>query len=166
MKTANFPRDIITGKAGFSFPFEVTSDDWLISICSRNDEDARVEKKFDEVLFMKFDDVGSNHPGRITPAEAKEIADFIKAAREQQKNVWVNCHAGICRSGAIASLLVDLGWDYADSTLSPGQIPNHFVYDMVRRHFPELRQSWDKPDIILPESGADPKIWIPAKDWK
>lgn len=165
MKTANYPRDIITGKAGFSFPFEVTSEDWLISICSRNDQDAHVEKKFGKVLFMKFDDVGTGHPGKITPTEAEEVANFIKKAKERQKNVWVNCQAGICRSGAVVSLLIDLGWEYADSPVSPGRIPNHVVYDAIRKHFPELKQSWDKPDIILPESGADPAIWVPAKGW-
>ncbi|WP_407304035.1 hypothetical protein [Acinetobacter sp.] len=166
MKTANFPRDIITGRAGFSFPFEVTESDWLISICSRRDENAPVEKPFARILFMKFDDVAGHVEGRITPAEAREVAQFIIEAREAQKNVWVNCQAGICRSGAIASLLVDLGWEYADSTLSPGQIPNHFVYDSIRKHFPELKQSWDNADIILPDSGSDPRIWLPAKDWK
>lgn len=165
MKTANYPRDIITGRAGFSFPFEAGDNDWLISICSRNDEDAPVEKNFGKVLFMKFDDVGAGRDGRITACEGHQVADFIKEAKEKKKNVWVNCQAGICRSGAIVSLLVDLGWEYADSSVSPGRIPNHYVYDVIRKHFPELKQSWDKPEIIKPISGADPSIWVPANKW-
>ena len=99
--------------------------------------------------------------GEITNDQALQIATFIKEARDLKKNVWANCHAGICRSGAVVSLLVDLGWEYADSAESPGRIPNHLVYDKVRKHFPELKQSWDKPGLIVPETD----IWVAAKGW-
>lgn len=146
---------------GQNFPFKTSDADWLISITDSNGDDVEVEYRFDQVLFMKFNDTDKVGCGEITNDQAAEIARFIKAAREQQKNVWVNCHAGICRSGAIVSLLIDLGWEYADSDQSPGRIPNHLVYDKVRKHFPELKQSWDKPDIIVPETD----IWIAAKGW-
>lgn len=159
VKTANFPRDVIYGQHGFSFPFSVGEDDWLISIAERNRENVKPEKPFARVLFMKFNDTekAETEAGRIMPDEALEVANFIKEAKAAQKNVWVNCHAGICRSGAIVSLLIDLGWEYADSSLSPSRIPNWFVYNAVRKHFPELKQSWDKPDLT--------DIWIAAKGW-
>ena len=169
MKTANFPRNVLDGSGGFSFPFPVGQDDWLISIANRENEDANVEASFAKVLFLKFNDTTKRGTGEITKEEALQVATFIKEARTLQKNIWVNCHAGICRSGAVVSLLVDLGWEYQDSHLSPGRIPNCLVYDEIRKQFPELKQSWDKPDLILPEreiiSGADPTIWIPAKGW-
>jgi len=166
VKTANFPRATIEGTRGWNFPFGTTEEDWLISITDANGSDADVEFRFDRILFMKFNDTNKIGEGELSFEQAEEIARFIKEAREKKKNVWANCHAGICRSGAIVSLLIDLGWEYADSRASPGRIPNHLVYDRVRKHFPELKQSWDKPDIILPSSGSDPNIWIPAKDWK
>lgn len=165
MKTANFPRGTIQGLQGRNFPFKTSEDDWLISITDFNGSDVDVEYRFDRILFMKFNDTLKPNDGGITPDQAREIAEFIKEAREKQKNVWANCHAGICRSGAIVSLLVDLGWELADSDASPGRIPNHVVYDSVRKHFPELKQSWDKPDIIAPDSGSDPRIWVAAKGW-
>lgn len=166
MKTGNFPRGTIEGRRGHNFPFRTTEDDWLISITDHNGSDADVEFRFDRILFLKFNDTHKVGAGEISHEQAAEIAAFIKEARERRKNVWANCHAGICRSGAVVSLLVDLGWELADSSESPGRIPNHLVYDRVRKHFPELKQSWDKPEIIVPTSGADPGIWIPAKDWK
>lgn len=161
MKTANFPRATIRGHGGHNFPFRTTEDDWLVSITDFDGEDLKVEYRFDRVLYMKFNDTDKVGKGEITDDQAQEIANFIKEARDLKKNVWANCHAGICRSGAIVSLLIDLGWEYADSDESPGRIPNHLVYDKVRKHFPELRQSWDKPGLIVPEVD----IWVAAKGW-
>jgi hypothetical protein len=160
MKTANFPRATIQGINGQNFPFKDSKYDWLISITDFNGTDVEVEYQFERVLFLKFNDTDKVGQGEISNDQALEIATFIKEARDLKKNVWVNCHAGICRSGAITSLLIDLGWEYKDSSQSPGRIPNHLVYDKVRKHFPELKQSWDK-DIILPETD----IWIAAKGW-
>lgn len=162
MKTANFPRSIIAGNEGFSFPFSVGKDDWLISITDSNGDDVKVGAAFEKVLFMQFNDTQKIGCGEIQQWQALQIATFIKEAKALQKNVWVNCHAGICRSGAITSLLIDLGWEYQDSPVSPGRIPNHLVYDIVRKHFPELKQSWDKPDLIVDE---EVDIWIAAKGW-
>ena len=162
MKTANFPRATIQGLNGHNFPFKTTEDDWLISITDFNGSDVKVEFQFQRILFLKFNDTQKIGEGEISDAQALEIATFIKEAKARQKNIWVNCHAGICRSGAIASLLIDLGWEYADSAESPGRIPNHLVYDKVRKHFPELKQSWDKPGIIV---GKEIDIWVAAKGW-
>lgn len=161
MKTGNFPRAVIEGVGGYEFPYTVTPEDWLISITNSCGDDAKVQAPFGRVLFLQFNDTDEVGKGEIHNDQAAEIANFIKAAREQQKNVWVNCHAGICRSGAVVSLLIDLGWESAESYLSPGRIPNHLVYDKVRKHFPEVSQSWDKPGIILPETD----IWVAAKGW-
>ena len=163
MKTASFPRATIQGINGHNFPFKTTEDDWLISITDFNGTDVAVEFRFDRILFLKFNDTCEIGKGEMSNDQAAEVAQFIKDAKALQKNVWVNCHAGICRSGAIASLLIDLGWEYADSSESPGRIPNHLVYDKVRKHFPELRQSWDKPGII---TGEAVDIWVAAKGWK
>lgn len=160
MKTANFPRATIEGVNGQNFPFKDSKYDWLISITDFNGTDVKVEYQFERILFLKFNDVNETGRHGINIDQGAEIARFIKDARKQEKNVWVNCHAGICRSGAIVSLLIDLGWEYQDSDQSPGRIPNHMVYDTVRKHFPELKQSWDK-DIILPETD----IWVAAKNW-
>lgn len=166
MKTANFPRAAVMNVAGRSFPFPVSKDDWLISICDRDVPNATIAYPFDKVLFMQFDDVSEEGPAAITAEQAKEIATFIIAAREQQKNVWVNCFAGICRSGAIVSLLGDLGWEIVKHAESPGRIPNSLVYNRVRVHFEELRNSWEQE----PRSGCFycpyiPDIWVAAEGW-
>ena len=155
MKTANFPRAVMLSTAG-EFPFPVTGDDWHISISSIDDNDAEIKLPFGRILVMRFNDTCDIGAGEIQNIQAEEIANFIKEARALKKNVWVNCHAGICRSGAVVSLLGDLGWQIVDHSLSPGRIPNWLVYEKVRKHFPELKQSWDKDET---------DIWVAAKGW-
>lgn len=143
MKTANFPRSVISGIYS-DFPFPVTAEDWIISITDAEWFDAEIELSFDRILFMRFDDVEDDLEGSFSDAHAKTIADFIKEAREQKKNVWVNCHAGISRSGGVVEVLVRLGWEFIQSGKSCARIPNARVYNKIRVHFAELQQSWDE----------------------
>lgn len=157
MKTANFARSAIIETYG-RFPFETSEDDWLISIANKDSLNAVPKAKFNKVLFLNFQDIELNTPGQketdksrkwladhgaITEAQAEQIADFIKEARDGGKNVWVNCHAGMCRSGAIVRLLTELGWEDKRYPGQPDRVPNLLVYNRVKRHFPELTQSWD-----------------------
>lgn len=155
MKTANFPRSNIIETYG-KFPFWTDEDDWLISIADKGAYNAIPKARFGKVLYLSFNDVDLNTAGNIitpkaegvlsglggiTDAQAEQIADFIKEARTLKKNVWVNCHAGMCRSGAVVRVLSELGWELADEH-SPERIPNLLVYNKVRKHFEELNQSW------------------------
>ena len=156
MKTANFPRAAIMKVGARYFPFPVTENDWLISITDKGNEGAKVAYPFDKILYMEFDDTNDEINGNaITAFQAAQIASFIRDAKELKKNVWVNCHAGICRSGAVVSVLKDLGWETVDHPESPGRIPNHLVYTKVRKNFPELMNSWE----------LETDIWIAAKGW-
>jgi predicted protein tyrosine phosphatase len=142
MKTANFPRSYIIETYG-RFPFHCDEEDWLISIADPAAYNAVPKARFDRVLFMNFADVEEDNCGGIGEDQAAQIADFIKEARTLKKNVWVNCHMGMCRSGAVVRLLGELGWEIASYSGQPERIPNLRVYEMVRKHFPELQQSWD-----------------------
>jgi hypothetical protein len=149
MKTANFPRATLVNK---NFPFTLTEKDWLISITDKGGVNLLQTKDiFNNVLFMQFQDTNNTDPmaNGITDAQALEIAEFIKDAKHFKKNVWVNCHAGVCRSGAIVSLLIDLGWEFQDSSMSPMRIPNYLVFKKVSSHFDELKQSWNVSDNTL-----------------
>ena len=167
MKTANFPRSNISGSYG-NFPFETDERDWLISVNDIGSEPVKVNTaKFDKILFLTFNDVdlttvGSvetpkavevlKHLGAPTNEQILQIVNFIKLAKQQEKNVWVNCHAGICRSGAIVRVLYELGWDLADK-YSPTRLPNMLLYNKIRKHFPELQFRWEAP-VKEPESSG------------
>ena len=145
VRTANFPRSVINEINGNYFPFVVDEDDWLISITDTDSLNAVPKQEFGRVLFMSFNDCDYKSAGRMTEAQADQMAEFIHEAMKLEKNVWVNCHMGICRSGAVVRLLSELGWELADK-YSPERRPNMHVYQTLRKRFGQLRQSWDDAD--------------------
>ena len=85
MKTANFPRYVVCKYD--AFPFEVTDEDWLISITDFNGQNAEVKRPFGRILFMQFDDIKEYAQNGIQADQADEIAKFIREAKELNKNV-------------------------------------------------------------------------------
>ncbi len=141
MYTANFPRFTVVVQ---DLPFD-SSNDWLISISDRDAAGADIpEGKFERVHRSFFWDVSEDKPERpaINEEQALLIAGFIKLGMSQGKNILVNCHAGISRSGAVVALLMDLGYEFKDTGLSPRRLPNALVYRRIADHFEELQQSW------------------------
>lgn len=138
--TANFPRAVVES----GFPFDRTpAKDWLISISDFDTLNAQPVHGFGWIMFARFDDTEDpeNSQG-ISDETALQIASFIEEARKANANVWVNCHAGMCRSGAIVEVLSLLGWVVADE-FSPKRVPNLLVFNKIRKHFPELLNSWE-----------------------
>lgn len=128
-----------------AFPFETSCKDWLISIADHDVADALVSPhaRFDRVLFLKFDDSEEeDDPHAISEQDVDKIIMLIDEALVLNKNVWVNCHAGICRSGAVVEVLELLGWTVVDDYSIP-RIPNRLVFNKIRRRFDSLRNSWE-----------------------
>jgi predicted protein tyrosine phosphatase len=100
---------------------------------------AKPAKKFISVNQFKFDD--HDDPSRltnITDEQAQNIADILKNCHEFRINVIVHCHAGICRSGAVAEAGIVMGFE----NRSVHRIPNVLVKGKL---FKELgfTNSWD-----------------------
>jgi predicted protein tyrosine phosphatase len=71
-------------------------------------------------------------------ANAKQIVDFLVSHKE--KNIIVNCAAGISRSGAVAQFCqAFLGhvWDEKQQSLS---IPNSKLFELMAKYFATLRR--------------------------
>lgn len=142
--TGNFSLERITSPG--AFPFEVAERDWLISITDPDFGDASVFPKFGRIERFRFWDEefpGPGATGLFSDQDAERMAEFIKQAEQQQANVWVHCHAGICRSGAVVMVLVDLGWEHCENWhYCAKPIPNRLVSKMLSSRFEQLRQSW------------------------
>lgn len=72
-----------------------------------------------------FDDVEDRFDiNCITDYQAKRLANILKEAFEDERNVVVHCHAGICRSGAVVEVGTHLGFEVV-----PGRnrLPNYLV---------------------------------------
>ena len=61
----------------------------------------------------------------ITDNQAQELVRLLQHALEQRMNVIVHCHAGVCRSGAVAEVGVMLGFQDTESFRSPNLLVKH-----------------------------------------
>lgn len=67
-------------------------------------------------LSTEFD---VKHADAITNEDAKGIAQALKEAWDNGMNVVVHCHAGVCRSGAVAEVGVMLGFRDTEKFRAP-----------------------------------------------
>ncbi|HET8687170.1 MAG TPA: hypothetical protein VFM18_11000, partial [Methanosarcina sp.] len=89
-------------------------------------------RNFACVKQYKFLDLEEDGPSvetlGIQPSQAADIADDLKRALLIGGNVVVHCHAGVCRSGAVAEAGVVLGF----RDLHVYRQPNSFVKKLLR----------------------------------
>ncbi len=78
---------------------------------------ANVKKRsrFVEVYQFRFDDLDSESFTSLSDEQAETLVEIIKCCYEQDVNIAVHCHAGLCRSGAIKTLCVRYGFEDIDN---------------------------------------------------
>ncbi len=65
----------------------------------------------------------------IKDEQAKQIVEILRNAIDNDANVVVHCHAGICRSGAVCEVGVMMGFDDPERV----RLPNRLVkYKLMR----------------------------------
>lgn len=83
------------------------------------------ENLFAYNLCLNFNDVEDEFDlSSISDYQAQQIADFILKAKENDANIIVHCHAGICRSGAVVEAAVSVGYSDVEGRV---RIPNTLV---------------------------------------
>lgn len=86
--------------------------------------------EFLQVYQFKFDDhEDPNLKTNIAPDQADQIARILTLAYEQGVNVVVHCHAGLCRSGAVAEVGIMMGFD----EVHKNRQPNVLVKNRLRK---------------------------------
>jgi predicted protein tyrosine phosphatase len=101
--------------------------------------------EFREVHQFEFLDAEDkdNFPDecKCTDEQAKQLVDLLLKAYGQRMNVIVHCHAGVCRSGAVAEIGVMLGFDDTEAFRSPNLLVKHkmmkalgWTYDEAEPH--------------------------------
>ena len=136
MKTANLSRNQVTDPVHAPPLEKFSNDDYLIS---SRDESAPIKEivlPVGTTLHLAFEDIAMQFDGAIEDWQAELIANLIKEARLKKANVWVNCHAGVSRSGAIVELLGQLGWEINETLPQRSRVPNHLVFNKLRTYFP------------------------------
>jgi len=106
----------------------------LICITSDNSKHPKLNKRWSEILYLKFDDVEGREADIGTAANvmqdshAEQILDF--AVKNIDKDIFINCDAGLSRSPGVLVALeqifngVDLSYDY--------RFHNKFVKNKIR----------------------------------
>jgi predicted protein tyrosine phosphatase len=86
--------------------------------------------KFDAVHQFEFLDLEDEDPCvedgfKIQDEQADQLVAILQYALKHEKNVVVHCHAGICRSGAVAEVGVMMGFDDAKAFRQPNLRVKH-----------------------------------------
>ena len=78
---------------------------------------------------------------KCTDEQAQELVRLLKHALDERMNVIVHCHAGVCRSGAVAEVGVMMGFQDTEAFRSPNLLVKHrmmkalgWTYDEDEKH--------------------------------
>lgn len=101
----------------------------LIQIKDYIQEHVTPALKFVTTLRLEFEDVEQD-PDEvgIRPEHATEIIEFLRMCLYHNLNVVVHCHAGICRSSAVAIVAQKLGFDLEDKVRLPNKLVMHRLF--------------------------------------
>ena len=117
---------------------EAGENSMLIQIVDPDMEFPVPAHKFKETHQFKFLDIEDNGMtndgsgemidmswGMITDADAEKLVALLQHALANSMNVVVHCHAGVCRSGAVAEVGVMMGFQDAEAFRSPNLLVKH-----------------------------------------
>lgn len=101
----------------------------LIQICDILTEPPVPIYQFAEVHKFNFMDIEEDEEWAITDEQAKTIAALLWHAKNNNMNVIVHCHAGLCRSGAVVEVGIQMGFNPPDRA----RLPNALVVKKLRK---------------------------------
>jgi predicted protein tyrosine phosphatase len=100
----------------------------------------------------------------ITDDQAAELVQLLQHALANRMDVVVHCHAGVCRSGAVAEVGVMMGFDDAESFRSPNLLVKHKMMKVLGWTYDE-NESHSINGVLVPEdwSNDNEKVFILAR---
>jgi predicted protein tyrosine phosphatase len=79
----------------------------------------------------------------ITNAQAEQLVRLLQHAQENRMNVVVHCHAGICRSGAVAEVGVMMGFNDCERFRAPNLLVKHKMMRVLGWTYDEQEKSYE-----------------------
>jgi predicted protein tyrosine phosphatase len=120
------------------FHFDAGPNSMLIQIVDPATEFPTPKHQFREIHQFEFLDIeedGMTNLGdgttvdmsefAITDADADRLVKLLQHALDNNMNVVVHCHAGVCRSGAVAEVGVMMGFQDTEVHRSPNLLVKH-----------------------------------------
>jgi predicted protein tyrosine phosphatase len=94
-----------------------------------------------EFLDIEKDDKVFDEECRVSDADATELVRILVYALNSNMNVIVHCTAGICRSGAVTEIGVQLGFDDTLRYRQPNLLVKHKMQKVLGWAYSEHEQS-------------------------
>ena len=121
--------------------FDAGANSMLIQITDPAGTFPKPYHKFKETYRFEFLDLDNEQDelfgeGCIKDEQAAAIVRLLKHAREDKMQVIVHCHAGLCRSGAVAEVGIMMGFTDTEAV----RLPNTLVKQKLMR---ELGLTYD-----------------------
>jgi len=136
--------------------YDAGANAMLIRIQDPATEFGVVARPFKEVHSFEFldaeDSDGFPDEAKISDAQAAELVGLLQRALDNNMNVLVHCHAGICRSGAVVEVASIMGFTPTDRF----RMPNLRVKHRMMKALSLTYDSAEKPSWVngwVTESG-------------
>ena len=125
-----FIQNVSLGDIKKGFHMDPGVNTMLIQICDPPGDFPTPLYKFRETHQFQFLDVEErdhviDEEMRCSHAQAAELARLLQHALENRMNVIVHCHAGLCRSGAVVDVGVQLGFNDTEKFRAPNLLVKH-----------------------------------------
>lgn len=127
-------------RTGYHYDAGVNS--MLIQIVDPGHEFPTPFYHFKEVHQFEFLDIDDGDPDwetleefAITEDQAKKIYSLLKHAYRNRMNVIVHCHAGLCRSGAVAEIGIVLGFQDTETIRIPNIRVKQLLLEQLDKDF-------------------------------
>ena len=147
------------------FHIDAGINSMLIQIVDPGMEFPTPSYQFREIHQFEFLDVEEKdyvleEEMRCSQEQANELVRLLQHALENHMNVVVHCHAGVCRSGAVAEVGVMMGFRDAEAFRSPNLLVKHrmmkclgWTYDENEPH--TINGYTTESGIIVPPKAVD-----------
>jgi hypothetical protein len=149
------------------YHYDTGPNSLLIQIVDPGTEFPIPKYNFNKIIQLKFLDV-EHHDGlvyndAITENDAIIITEALKMALENCMNVVVHCHAGICRSGAVAEVGVMMGFRDAESFRAPNLLVKRKLLEQLGMAFEDTQHTINGNPIPEDWTNDNEKVFILAE---
>ena len=129
--------DILTGTHSDAGP-----NSMLIQISGVISEHPTPIRAFKEIHQFNFEDIEEDEEWACTDTQAAELAGLLRHAMDNQMNVIVHCHVGLCRSGAVVEAGIFIGFNPTNRLRLPNTLVKNKLFKALGVQINESTSVW------------------------
>lgn len=123
------------------FHYDAGINSMLIQIVDPCMEFPTPKCQFKEIHQFEFLDLEEKDPYgegfKVTDEQAEQLVNLLNHAMDNCMNVVVHCHAGVCRSGAVAEVGIIMGFRDTEAFRSPNLMVKHKMMKILGLEYDE-----------------------------